>query len=76
MKTKPMLPFALLTGLILHCACNKNNDAIGSKKDIAIKLQYYRNLLYSNKLNSKDFNLTLNKFEELMRDSIIQSANH
>lgn len=76
MKTKQMLPFTLFIALTLHCACNKNNDAIGKKKDIAIKLQHYRSLLYSNKLSGKNFYLTLNKFEELMRDSIIQSTNH
>ncbi len=75
MKAKPILSFLLLIGFTLHCACKKYKDTHASNQDIAVKLQHYRSLLYSNTLSGKKFYLTVNKYEELMRDSIIQSSN-
>ncbi|MEX6686569.1 hypothetical protein QTN47_03635 [Danxiaibacter flavus] len=70
-----VLTVSMISGFILFFACSKrDNKDLFEGLNSNGNLEYYRSILNSNKLSGKEFYLVLNKYEKLVRDSLIQAS--
>lgn len=66
-----VISFITLSVFLLFYACNKKDHSIAPAKLNKADIDHYRKSLNSNSLKGKEFYKALNKYEELVRDSII-----